>query len=71
MGFRFVPRFLFPNIDIKLILEMEFQLNLFLHIENFNNMSYLEFLWKYERLQELRMQENEESVGGISLKDAI
>lgn len=60
MGFRFAPTSLFPNISILKILEFEFDLTYVLKIPfDYNNWSYVEFLWRYEHLSnKLEEQKN-------------
>jgi hypothetical protein len=41
---------LFPNIGLDEILEIEFHLGMLLHIPYFDDMDYLQFIWKHERL---------------------
>ena len=41
---------LFPSLTLDTILEVEFNLSLHLHMNNFNDIEFNEFMWKYERL---------------------
>lgn len=67
---RFAPNSLFPDIKLSSIYEMEFYLSYYLHINNFDNMSYFEFLWKYERLV-IEKEKTKEKNSGIPLQNLI
>ena len=61
----FRKTFLFPNISLNDILEIEFQFGYAMGINpNFNDYEFFELVWKYERMAEQRQKENEDAKKG-------
>lgn len=69
--YRFTPRFYFPNISYKDILEYEFMLSYHMKIpfgQAIDQMEFYEFVWLYERLAKEKQKEqdiinNNKSIG--------
>lgn len=63
MGYPFVPSFLFPNINLSEILELEFKFAYTMGIPiEFDHKEFREFIWYYERLAAQREEENKQNV---------
>ena len=66
---RFENRFLFPNIELDKILEMDFKIKRFLHID-YDYKNFSEFKWMYEKIIQLS-QANKQDGGNNFLSQLL
>lgn len=57
----------FPSISLDDVLEMEFEIGMFLHIPIFEEMDFYQFQWKFDRIQKHKKQLN--SNGNTNIAD--
>lgn len=62
-GYPFAPNFLFPNIKLEQLLEVEFHLARFFQTSpsNFAEYDFKSFIWQYDRMIEWDKEQNKDS----------